>query len=242
MKKPILYQDSSQETVQKRFPNIIGVIKNWGVTLFIAVLVALSFRSAVAELNVVPTGSMEPTILIGDRIFVNKLAYDLKIPFTLVRMMEWTHPRRGDIVVFFSPADGKRLVKRVVGLPGDRVAMRNNRLWINGAPLAYKPLKSMLFEKSDAKEDYLFFSEKLADRNHPVKLNRHRPSIHSFPPVTVPARSYFVLGDNRDNSGDSRVFGFIPRRRILGKATRIAYSLNPENSHFPRWQRFFQRL
>src|SRR2546421_4007156 len=98
------------------------------------VLVVLSFRSSIADWNDVPTGSMKPTIMEGDRVFVNKLAYDLKVPFTTWHLAQWDNPKRGDIVVFFSPADGQRLVKRVVGLPGDRIELANNELLVNGAP------------------------------------------------------------------------------------------------------------
>ena len=106
--------------------------KGWGCSVLIALLLATSFKSAIADWNVVPTGSMQPSILEGDRIFVNKLAFDLKVPYTTWHIAEWGSPVRGDIVVFYSPVDGQRLVKRVVGLPGDTIAMRNNRLVING--------------------------------------------------------------------------------------------------------------
>ena len=106
--------------------------------LLITVLVLSAFRSAIADWNDVPTGSMKPTILEGDRVFVNKLAYDLKFPFTTWHLAQWDNPKRGDIVVFYSPLDGKRLVKRVVGLPGDRIELRNNRLLVNDAPVTYR--------------------------------------------------------------------------------------------------------
>src|SRR5678815_2390316 len=99
--------------------------------MLILALIVFSIRSSLADWNDVPTGSMKPTILEGDRVFVNKLAYDLKVPFTTLHIAEWSNPRRGDIVVFYSPHDGKRLVKRVVGLPGDTVELRNNTLIIN---------------------------------------------------------------------------------------------------------------
>src|SRR6186713_1565178 len=95
-------------------------------------LVVSSLRSALADWNDVPTGSMKPTIEIGDRVVVNKLAYDLKLPFTTIELFRWGNPKRGDIVVLFSPVDGTRLVKRVVALPGDRVAMYDNQLYVNG--------------------------------------------------------------------------------------------------------------
>src|SRR5438094_9373165 len=107
-----------------------SLIKLWQEyrSLVLFVVLMIIFRSAVADWNDVPTGSMKPTILEGDRIFVNKLCYDLKIPFTRIHLSTWGNPRRGDVVVFFSPADEIRLVKRVVGLPGDQIELRENQL------------------------------------------------------------------------------------------------------------------
>ena len=115
--------------------------------LLILALVLFSIRSSLADWNDVPSGSMQPTILVGDRIFVNKLAYDLKVPFTTWHLAEWSNPRRGDIVVFYSPHDGTRLVKRVVGLPGDKVELREEQLVINGNPVDYAPLGAGLAEQ-----------------------------------------------------------------------------------------------
>src|SRR5260370_40860004 len=108
--------------------------------LLIIALVMFAIRSSLADWNDVPTGSMKPTILEGDRVFVNKLAYDLKVPFTTWHIAEWSNPQRGHIVVFFSPHDGKRLVKRVVALPGDTIELRNNALVLNGHPVEYTPV------------------------------------------------------------------------------------------------------
>lgn len=110
--------------------------------LLILALILFSIRSSLADWNDVPSGSMQPTILVGDRIFVNKLAYDLKVPFTTWHLAHWSDPQRGDIVVFYSPRDGTRLVKRVVGLPGDTVELRNDQLIINGQPVNYAPLSA----------------------------------------------------------------------------------------------------
>src|SRR5208283_2899694 len=104
-------------------------------SLLITIIILTAVRSAIADWNDVPSGSMNPTIVQGDRVFVNKLAYDLKVPFTTWHLAQWSNPKRGDIVVFFSPADGQRLVKRVIGLPGDRIEQANDRLLINGLPL-----------------------------------------------------------------------------------------------------------
>src|SRR5580693_1770841 len=121
---------------RERWKNFWREIK--GLALIILVLTAV--RSAIADWNDVPTGSMNPTIVQGDRVFVNKLAYDLKVPFTTWHLAQWSDPKRGDIVVFFSPVDGIRLVKRVIGLPGDKIELVNERLLINGLPSEYAPL------------------------------------------------------------------------------------------------------
>src|SRR5215471_13813048 len=110
--------------------------------LVLLALVVCSIRSSLADWNDVPTGSMKPTILEGDRVYVNKLAYDLKVPFTTWHLAEWGNPQRGDIVVFYSPYDGKRLVKRVIGLPGDSIELRNDNLILNGQAVQYQAFSS----------------------------------------------------------------------------------------------------
>src|SRR6476660_7319565 len=114
--------------------------REWIKPAAIFAIIRLPLRAAVADWNCVPTGSMKPTILEGDLVFVNKLAYDLKVPFTLQRLGEWDNPARGDIVVFFSPHDGTRLVKRVIALSGDTLEMRNNVLFLNGKAMDYAVL------------------------------------------------------------------------------------------------------
>src|SRR3954471_6945676 len=114
--------------------------------LLILAIVLFSIRSSLADWNDVPTGSMKPTIQEGDRIFVNKLAYDLKLPFTTWHIAEWSNPKRGDVVIFFSPKDGTRLVKRVIGLPGDVIELRDNTVVINGQPTEYKPIADELLQ------------------------------------------------------------------------------------------------
>ena len=215
--------------------------KGWGYSILIALILATSFKSAVADWNVVPTGSMKPTILEGDRIFVNKLAYDLKIPYTTMHVAEWGNPKRGDIVVFYSPADGKRLVKRVIGTPGDRIAMRNNQLYINDEKLTYEPSRKLETKDPSLIEQYVLV-ENLGDTRHPVMIIPQRPSLRSFGPVTIPKDKYFMMGDNRDNSADSRYFGFVERNRIVGQATAIVISLDINNRYRPRWGRFFTNL
>lgn len=204
--------------------------ENKSFVLFI-VLMCL-FRSAFADWNTVPTGSMLPTIVEGDRIAVNKLAYDLRIPFTHISLVKLGDPQRGDIAVFDSKAADIRLVKRVIGLPGDRVSMENNHLTINGVAVNY--------EHIDTVGDGL---EHLQGVDHKVRISYPAPySFANFPAVTVPQGHYLMLGDNRDRSSDSRVIGFVPRDEIIGRARSVIMSTNYDNYYLPRLDRFFKEL
>ena len=223
--------------------HLIAFTKSWVVSFAIAILIATSVKSSLADWNDIPTGSMQPTILVGDRVFVNKLAYDLKIPFTTFHLAQWDDPTRGEIVVFYSPEDGTRLIKRVVGTPGDIIAMRENRLFINGQFLGYTALPQQALDEIDksVKDGALFFDEFLGQTQHTVMFLPARPSIESFGPVEIPPGKYFMMGDNRDNSADSRFFGFVDRKRIVGQATTIVISRDESFLH-PRWSRFFKEL
>jgi signal peptidase I len=214
--------------------------------VFIFVILA-ALRSAVADWNDVPSGSMIPTILEGDRIFVNKLAYDLKVPFTTMHLATWDNPHRGDVVVFFSPDEGIRLVKRVVAEPGDVLELRDNHLYLNGAPSAYGPAddKALAQLGDDYRHGRIFSTEREPSSSHihPVTVTPSlRNEYRSFGPVTVPAGQYFMMGDNRDNSRDSRYFGFVTRDRIVGRAVAIVASLDLNHHWVPRWARFFKSL
>ena len=203
-------------------------------------LVISSLRSALADWNDVPTGSMKPTIEEGDRVVVNKLAYDLKLPFTLVELMKWSDPKRGDIVVLFSPADGVRLVKRVVALPGDTIELRENQLIVNGKAAAWKPVG----QRDDEEQGVSYIVEEtLNGKTHEVLfMPQSNSPMRSFGPLVVPAGRYFVMGDNRDNSNDSRYIGMIERRRIVGKAMAVAFSLDRAHWYRPRLHRFFKGI
>src|SRR5579859_6490898 len=128
-------------------------------------LIVSSLRSALADWNDVPTGSMKPTIQEGDRVVVNKLAYDLKIPFTTIEVLKWADPRRGDVVVLFSPVDGTRLVKRVIGIPGDRIYMRDNQLYVNREPAVVQPIGMTVDQEQG---NTVLANENLAGRTHEV--------------------------------------------------------------------------
>lgn len=198
---------------------------------FIAFFVLMfCFRSAIADWSDVPSGSMKPTLLEGDRISVNKMAYDLRIPFTHISLYKIADPARGDIAIFDSQVADKRLVKRVIGLPGDKVAMENNRLLINGQPISYQPLLA---------DDKL---ELLPGKTHALRTNSHDSRFANFDAVTVPADHYLMLGDNRDNSADSRVIGFVPRSEFVGRSRGVVLSVNYDNYFLPRGDRFLKEL
>jgi signal peptidase I len=212
--------------------------------LFITALVLFAARSSFADWNNIPTGSMKPTILEGDRVFVNRIAYDLKVPFTTIHIAEWGAPQRGDIVVFYSPKDGTRLVKRTIGLPGDTVELRHNQLIINGVVVEYKSVADELTPDVSAADraNSVYAAEQLPGRSHLVAGIPNRDALRDFGPITVPAGCYFMMGDNRDNSFDSRFFGAVKRDRILGRATAVIASLDADHHWKPRWDRFFSAL
>ncbi|QEY13606.1 MULTISPECIES: signal peptidase I [unclassified Cellvibrio] len=199
-------------------------------SLFIFLALMFCFRSAVADWNHVPSGSMKPTIIEGDRIGLNKMAYDLRVPFTHISLYKITDPQRGDIAIFDSKVANKRLVKRVIGIPGDTVAMQNNRLYINGEAITYTPA---------ANGDWL---EHLQGKNHIVRIDPNTKTYANFAPVKVPADHYLMLGDNRDNSADSRVIGFVPRSEFVGRSRSVIMSFDYEDNFLPRADRFFHSL
>lgn len=212
-----------------------------GNKIFLCFLVGmLVIRSAVADWYGVPSSSMYPTLLVGDRILSNRLAYDIKLPFTNIVLHHVGDPERGDIVTFISPADGVRLVKRVIGVPGDIVEMRDEQLIINGTPLTYNAAVQALQDHRmpDYEGAQLIQQEQLSGMTHGVMLLPERMALRSFGPMTVPSGQYLMLGDNRDDSRDSRYIGFVPRDQLTGRVSRVIFSLDPEHFYLPRLQRF----
>ncbi len=180
---------------------------SWIKTIALVLAAWLVFRSTIADLNEVTGSSMQPTLLPGDWLAVNRLAYGLRLPYARGNLLNWHQPRRGDIVVLDDPMSGRRIVKRVVGLPGDRLEIRDGMLLVNG-------------EVDDQGE----FDKQ-----------------ESLAPLTVPEGNYFVLGDNRQRSLDSRAFGPVDQGRIVGRAGGVMLSFDSRNCSSPRWRRFFSR-
>jgi len=205
----------------------------------------LMFRSAWADWVSVPTGSMNPTIIEGDRVLVDKHVYGVRIPWTLVRLTDGRDPQRGEIVVFDSPANGISLVKRVVGVPGDTIALDDAGLVINGEHARYElgdvaRLRELLAQ-TQAHRPMVFKEEGVLPTHDILRMPFGSPH-DTMASVVVPEGTYFMLGDNRDNSADSRYIGFVPRRNIVGRASQVVMSFNPENHYIPRGDRFFQPL
>ncbi len=235
----------SRQTREEVMFMLARLWREWRGYILFFCLVWVPLRSTVIGYNPVPTGSMNPTILEGDVIWVNKLAYGLRVPLTQRNLIQWANPQRGDIVVALSPQDGTRLVKRVVGVPGDTLSMNEHQLLLNGRPMEYareatdyRPMIS-----SRLRSQAFFAEENLAGVVHPVMglAGTHSP-YRSFPPAVVPPGRYFLMGDSRDNSLDSRAYGFATREAILGKAEGILVSLDTNDTYLPRASRFFTDL
>lgn len=221
-------------------------MKNWirANKGFIAFLMLFGlFRTAVADWNPIPSASMRPNLLEGDVVFVNRLAYDVKIPLTDIPVARLNDPQRGDVVTFSSPKDGTRLIKRIAALPGDTVEMRGERLLINGVPADYTVLGKAT-EQMDVLGELqaLQVQETRGKASYPIQILPQIAAMRDFGPVTVPADNYLMLGDNRDNSGDSRVFGTVPRALLIGRAERILVSADIKGNWLPRTERIGKSL
>ena len=221
---------------------------------YYAILIAaiLLFRSVVAENYVIPSGSMEPTLKVGDYLFASKCSYGLRIPFTEKKLVEWGGVRRGDIVIFPSVAGPRpwffgiqktdKLIKRVIGLPGETLRVRDNRVYIDGIPLERRLAEHHegLYDLDDANQKTLYVETVRRDLAHYIfQINGQRMAARTWPEVQVQEGHVFVMGDNRDQSNDSRYFGQIEVDSILGKAGVIYMSL--DKTKFP-WRIRYERL
>ena len=188
-----------------------SVFREYAEAAAIAVILALFIRTFVVQAFKIPSGSMEPTLLVGDHILVNKFIYGIKIPFIDKTLIPISDPKRNDVIVFIYPVDkSKDFIKRVIGLPGDKVEMKGQKIYINGK----------LFD-----DKYGVYS-----RSPSSGGDMNREGL-DFGPVTVPPGHLFVMGDNRDHSYDSRFWGFVPLDAVKGKAFIIYWS-------WPHWKRF----
>jgi signal peptidase I len=214
---------------------------NKGFILFLCLFGV--FRTAVADWNPVPSGSMRPNLLEGDVVFVNRLAFDLKVPLTDTIVTHTGEPKRGDVVTFSSPKDGTRLIKRLVAVPGDVVEMRNEMLVINGQRAHYDSLQQVMEPAGTGQVPALRISETVDGHARRVQfIPQVSTPARNFGPATVPPGQYMMLGDNRDNSADSRYIGFVPRNLLIGRAERVLVSADILDNWGPRFGRFGKSL
>ena len=192
-----------------------GLFLEWAKSFTIAIVLFLFVRTFLVEAFKIPSGSMEKTLLVGDFLLVNKMVYGAEVPFTGKHLPAIREPQRGDVVVFQWPIDpSKNFVKRLVGVPGDTLMMRDGDLWVNGTlqdekyVLHSDSLVDPTADEFSWQKDYLLRTAEAAEVDHPSRNN--------WGPLVVPKDKYFVLGDNRDNSLDSRYFGPIPLKDVEG--------------------------
>lgn len=222
-----------KRTVGAAEPTAVEYAKSF----FPVILVVFVIRSFIAEPFKIPSGSMMPTLLAGDYILVNKYTYGLRLPVLNTVFLDISEPKRGDVAVFHFPPNPKiDYIKRIIGLPGDRIQYQNKRLVVNGQPLETTVLDSgaeaMPTESIITAQRLV---EKLGDVQHEILVhdipNRYEPNsignqFLNGETITVPEGSYFAMGDNRDNSSDGRVWGFVPDQNLVGKAFFIWFNFD----------------
>ncbi|HOO91488.1 MAG TPA: signal peptidase I, partial [Syntrophales bacterium] len=192
-----------------------SVVREYAEAIIIAILIALFIRTFIVQAFKIPSGSMKPTLLIGDHLLVNKFSYGIKVPFFRKTLVSINDPQRGDIVVFIYPLDRtKDFIKRVVGIAGDTIEIRDKKIYLNGLPYN---------DGHGVYVDSILFPASVQPRDN-------------FGPITVPAGHLFVMGDNRDQSYDSRYWGFVDLKDVLGKAFIIYWSWDTHNKDV-RWSR-----
>lgn len=213
-----------------------SVVREYFESLVIAVVLALFVRTFVVQAFKIPTGSMEQNLLIGDHLLVNKFAFGPALSWAERRLLPIREIHRLDVIVFKYPEEPERdFIKRVIGLPGETIELRNKRVYVDGRRLD---------------EPYVFYLEDPPPLPEDMSLSSDLAGISSDPrvqygPVTVPAGHYFVMGDNRDNSQDSRYWGFLPRENVKGKALVIYWSYAAESGtmfNATRWGRILRQV
>jgi signal peptidase I len=224
---------TTEDDSRNAAPGAKRTLVEYSRSFFPVLLFVLVIRSFIFEPFRIPSGSMMPTLLEGDFIFVKKFAYGLRLPVTETKIIETGEPKRGDVVVFRLPSDPSiNYIKRIVGLPGDDIVYAHQRLTINGKPMQLK-------RGEDGAFDALVFNEDLDGREHDILITNAQFSTRDGT-YKVPEGHYFVMGDNRDRSRDSRFIGAIPEKFLVGEAVRIWMHFVPWN--MPDWGRIGQKI
>jgi signal peptidase I len=215
--------DATDQTFRK------SALRDFFESICVAVILAFFVRTFVVQAFKIPSGSMEPNLLIGDHLLVNKFVFAPTLTSLERTLLPIDPISRGDIIVFKYPEDPARdFIKRVIGLPGDTIEMRDKKVYVNGMPL---------------EEPYVHFMDP------PEEVGSSAPDVapgdllRTFPPMTVPSDMYFMMGDNRDNSQDSRYWGFMPREYVKGKALFVYFSFGEGGGPaFVRWSRLLHQI
>jgi len=204
---------------------------------FPVILIVFLIRSFLVEPFRIPSGSMLPSLYIGDFILVNKFSYGVRLPVINSKIMDSSQPKRGEVMVFRFPGNPSiNYIKRVVGIPGDHILYKDKKLYINGTPMDQADGRPYFFASgSDAQGEALRTRENLDGVKHDI-LTTNRPDM-PLPEIVVPEGQYFVMGDNRDHSNDSRYWGFVPDQNLVGKAFLIWFSWDMTDQGKMFWQR-----
>ena len=219
---------------EKRRSKLALWFDSWMRSLGMAVVLFLIIKTFLVEAFQIPSGSMERTLLAGDFLFVNKAVYGAQIPGTHSRLPGFESPRRGDIIVFAYPKNPDlNYVKRVVGLPGDTIEMRAGEMLVNDVALV-EPYVQRDSSPDVTAPDFIWQRDYLLTSSEATR-RRYRPTRDTWGPLVVPAGKYFTLGDNRDNSADSRYWGFVDEGAVKGRPLVVYFSYDREAHHALRW-------
>lgn len=220
----------------------MSLIIDYARSFFPILLIVFSVRSFAYEPRRIPSGSLKPTLLVGDFILVNKFNYGIRLPVIHTKILSINNPKRGDIVVFRRPTEPSLdLIKRVIGVPGDRISYVNKVLYINGQEI------NQQFEKYNTDQNDETSSWEVMQKQENLVGVKHgiyqipNAENDNFYDVVVPKGKYFMMGDNRDDSADSRSWGFMPEENIIGQATRVLISVDTVK-HPIRWERIGERI
>ncbi len=215
--------------------------RGFWLRLLTAVLVVLLLRALVLDWHYVPSGSMLPNIEPGDRILVNKLAYNLNLPFVTNSPLRWNQPERGELVTFTAPGDGRRYVKRVLGVPGDRIAVQDGKVWLNRQPLHYAPLPPQATAQATGSSVAMpdLYRECWGGQQHWIQLHSGQPAP-VLREMQIPDGHFLMLGDNRHRSEDSRSLGLVAASLLQGRVLKVLYGL--DEGGWPRRGRWLHPL
>lgn len=241
------HRAAALDRVNQRTPRVLRFLWDWAKSFQLAVVLFLVIRALVVEAFKIPSGSMEGTLLVGDFLLVNKLVYGAEVPFTGKRLPAVRTPARGDVIVFQWPSDPSKIfVKRLVGIPGDTLRMEDGILYRNGVRLQETYVRHTDPGADPAGDEFRWQRDYLV-RSAQASFSYH-PSRNNWGPLVVPREHLFVLGDNRDNSLDSRYWGFVPDSLVRGQPMVVYYSYLPDSTSrldfltHVRWRRLGDRV